>query len=80
MLPEANDIIFQSIAFGPTHIEVVYMEQRDLEGEIQEYRTLVIPAEVVQDDIPEVMDALQQLVDHALVVRRSPPERLRGAR
>jgi hypothetical protein len=76
-MDEEQDLLFQSIAFSGSHVEVVYLEPRDSEGPIQEYRTLVVPVTVVAEQIPEVFDALQQLVDHALLVRRNPPERIR---
>jgi hypothetical protein len=75
-----NDLIFQAITFGGGAVEVSYVEERDAEGPINEMRTLVIPGELVADELAEVHDALQQLVDKALLVRRSPPDRVRHAR
>jgi hypothetical protein len=75
-----NEMSIQSVAFGPNHVEIAYLESRDIEGPIQEFRTLVVPLDLVEDQMGEVFDALQQLVDHILVLRRNPPERLQRAR
>jgi hypothetical protein len=72
--------MFQSVVFAGTHLEISYVEERDVESVVQTFRTLVIPADVIQDEIVEVVDALQQLVDHALIVQRNPPERVRHSR
>jgi hypothetical protein len=72
--------MFQSVVFAGTHLEISYVEERDVESVVQTFRTLVIPADIVQDDVVEVMDALQQLVDNALVVQRNPPDRLQRSR
>lgn len=75
-----NDVIFQAVTFGEGAVEISYMEQRDFEGPINEMRTLVVPGELVADELNEVQDALQQLLDRALLLRRKPPERMRHAR
>lgn len=72
-----DGIAIQSVAFGSGAVEVSYMESHANEGPIGEYRTLVIPVALVEDELAEVLDDIQQLVDRALVLRRNPPERVR---
>lgn len=78
MIDAENDLIFQAITFGGGAVEVSYMEQRDADGPVNEIRTIVVPGELVADELTEVYDALQQLVDRALLLRRNPPDRLRA--
>lgn len=70
-------VIFQAVTFGSGAIEVAYAEGRDMNGPVAEYRTIVIPAELVIDELNEVFDSLGALLDRALTIKRNPPERVR---
>lgn len=72
----------QSIAFGSGGVEISYLEPResDTKTGISEYRTLVIPMGLVENELEELLDAASQLLDAAGVARRDPPQTLRPTR
>ena len=69
-----NGVDIQSVAFAPGQIEIVYAEARDTDSQsgILELRTLILPSQVVEDAAMEALDAIQQLLDAALLAKRSP--------
>lgn len=79
-LPEDNGVFIQSIAFGPESVEVTYIERRHADRPITRIDTLVVPAAMVPEELADVTDSIQQLIDRALELDRSPPERIRGPR
>lgn len=79
MMPPDNRPVLQSIAFGNGGIEISYMEPGG-DGMIQEIRTLVVSADLLMDELPEVMDTLAEFLDAILLKKRNPPNRIRAGR
>ncbi len=73
------NISIQSIQFSPDAIEVSYSEARDLHeaSGILEVRTRLIPAHHVEQQLPELFEAIQELIDHSNVVQRNPPQQIK---
>lgn len=76
---EDNRPHIQSIAFGNGAVEIVYIEPGS-EGVITEVRTLIVHADAIMDELPEVMDTLQDFLDAVLLKKRNPPNRVRAGR
>ncbi len=75
-MARVNGIDIQTIAFDPTgsQVEVVYSETRDTESAsgVLEFRTLVVPTEVVQSAFADLLDSAREFIDQALVAKRNP--------
>jgi hypothetical protein len=71
-----SDIIPQSVIFGNETVEISYMEERDAEGPVMQVRTISVPGSLITDLLPELMEAVQAIVDSAAVIMRKPPERM----
>ncbi len=73
------DIQIQSIQFSPDAVEVTYSEARDLHeaSGILEIRTRLVPAHHVEQQLIEVLDAVQELIDESNIVQRNPPQQIK---
>lgn len=69
----------QSVAFAADQIEVVYAEERDVTNKsgVLEYRTIVIPAMLVENSMMEALDSVKQLIDEAQIAKRNPAANIR---
>ena len=67
-----NDPIVNSIVFGDRMIEISYQEPRDQTAQVMMVRTLAIDNLAVPDEMGELLDAVRQLLDAALVLARNP--------
>lgn len=67
-------IIPQSVMLEPTGITVSFLESEELDvpGGIIKAEQLSIPGDVCKAEVDEVIDALRDLIDAALLHRRAP--------
>lgn len=70
----------QSVAFGNGQIEVTYFEPERNDSVVQEIKTIVFPAQLVEDTVADLHDSIVQMIDEVMVVRRNPPARFERAR
>lgn len=72
-----------NVGFHEQGIDVVYQEERDADptGQIVVQRSIMIPAQLIQEEILELMDTIQEVVDKALIAKdnmtRRPSSSLR---
>lgn len=75
-MARVDGVDIQSVAFSPTgeSVEVVYSEARDTDSPsgILEFRTLVVPTDLVQDAFVELLDSAREFIDQSLVAKRNP--------
>jgi hypothetical protein len=75
-----NQVEVQSIAFGGGMLEITYFEPEFNEGQIHEVKTLLVPTQLVEEQVADLTDSIVQLIDELLVMRRNPPSRIERAR
>lgn len=70
------DIQVNSVQFSNDAIEVSYSESRDLHESsgILEIRTRLIPSHLVEEQLRELIQAIQDVVDESNVIQRKPPQ------
>lgn len=71
-----RDLHVQAFALRPDGlVDVTYMEEREQSDLVGHAHTLLVDVASVPGELDEVLDAIQDLIDKALLIRRNPPSR-----
>lgn len=67
------EITIQNVVFHDSHVEVTYVEEYDKGDAVVIVRTIMISQDVIRkQDLEEILDAIAELVDAAIVSKRNP--------
>lgn len=66
----------QSLMFGERGVEVSFIDPDgfDQESGILQIKTMQVPFDLIEEEMGELMDAIQDILDAAQVARRNPPK------
>lgn len=70
----------QSLTFADEGVVVGYIEDDEFDKPVMKLEQLSIPGEPFRLEIDEVLVAVRELVDAALLARRNPPPRFEAPR
>lgn len=74
------DVIVTGVQFGDEGIEISYFEKRDQGSKVGIFKNMVLATTGIEEQIEEIVQSLEDIVDHGLVTLRNPPQRISGAR
>lgn len=74
------EVIITAVQFGDEGIEISYFEKRDQGSKVGIFKNMVLATTGIEEQIEEIVQGLEEIVDHGLVTLRNPPKRISGAR
>jgi hypothetical protein len=77
---QESGIRIDSVSFSERGIEIMYSEDRDVTPHVVMGKALLIQPDACEPEVVEVLEAIEALVDAALLLMRNPPERIPGRR
>lgn len=69
-----SGLAFQSVIFGRGRVEISFTEEHDRSAPVARIQTLLLDPEKVLPEYANLIDALTQLTQGALVALRNPPD------
>lgn len=80
-----TDRTITSLELGDSSLQIVYVEHSEADDRtgIITARTLVVPIAHLDDDtdpLSDIIDGINEIIDHALVTQRNPPTSFRRPR
>lgn len=70
-----NDIIIAGLSFSDTAVEITYFQKSTQSDGVQVMEVMTIDIDETLDPlVEEILDAVRELVDAGLLLRRNPPK------
>lgn len=73
-----DGVVVNQIGFGDDFVEINYFEEREQNDVAGIMRTIVVKTADIQDAREELLEAIQEIIDYALVALRNPPKKKFG--
>lgn len=69
--------VIQEITFSEELVQITYIEEYDQSEYVAIMKTLLVDSTKVKEELGEAIEACQDLLDAALLIKRNPPKKKR---